>query len=202
MLGSNKEIHLLKRLKKGEGKVIEELFDTFWDKLYVFAFNIVSDSNVCDDIVQEIFTDLWVRRNELEIENLRGFLFQAVKFKSLKHIRSKKIAEQHLQRINQINVHNETEEKIYSEELMKLLDESIAKLPERCREIFILSRFDHLSNIQIADKLGLSIQTVKNQLSKALERLRLDVQSVTLMLPLITSLLFFLILKDPDSTHL
>ena len=191
MIDDHKARELLERLKNDDPQAIEVLFNGYWDPLYQYAYNIIRESNACDDIVQEIFTDLWVRRHTLTIENFGGYLFQAVKFKCLNHIRSKKITDEHLQRIDQVVFVNAIEEQIYAEELKEILHRSITKLPERCREIFMLSRYDLLSNTQIAAKLGLSVQTVKNQLSKALEKLRFDMKDVTKLLPTIILILYF-----------
>ncbi len=171
-------LFLLQRLKENDPEAFEKIYDRFWQELYVFAYNVLKDEAVCNDIVQDIFVDLWERRHETEIQNLPAYLRRAVKFRCLKHIRSGKIAQHHIQRIEQIHFINQTEDNLYYQELNVILSESINQLPTKCQEIFRLSRFQHLSHQEIADHLGLSLQTVKNQISKACQQLRSSVSNI------------------------
>ena len=180
---------LLERLATNDHLALREIYDLFWERLYYFAYNILKDEMICDDIVQEIFVGLWENRHSNNIKNLGAYLHKAVKFQCLKHIRSHKIANDYINRINQIQFLNQTEEFIHFEELRGILNDSIDQLPEKCREIFQLSRFDELSNQEIANKLGISIQTVKNQISKALQHIRVSVDNVILMLLIINLML-------------
>ena len=180
---------LLERLSQNDHLALKEIYDLFWERLYYFAYNILKDETVCDDMVQEIFVGLWEKRHSNTIKNLGGYLHKSVKFQCLKHIRSNKIAEDYISRFNHIRFLNQTEESIYFDELHCILNNSLDQLPDKCREIFRLSRFDQLSNREIAVKLDISIQTVKNQISKALQHIRISVDNVISLLLIITLLL-------------
>lgn len=171
-------LFLLQRLKENDPEAFKKIYDRFWEDLYLFAYNVLKDETVCNDIVQDIFVDLWERRHKTEIQNLPAYLRRAVKFRCLKHIRSGKIAQHYIQRIEHVHFINQTEETIYYEELNFILGESIDQLPAKCKEIFRLSRFQHLSHQEIADQLGLSLQTVKNQISKACQYLKSSVGDI------------------------
>ena len=180
---------LLQRLKENDHEAFEEIYNIFWEDLYVYAYNVLNDQDACNDIIQDIFIDLWERRHETDIRNLAAYLHRAVRFQCLKHIRSGKIAKGYLQKMDQVRTTNQTEEIIHFEELHAILDGSIEQLPSKCKEIFQLSRFHHLSHQEIADKLGLSLQTVKNQVSKACQQLRSSVDNVISILLAVTVIL-------------
>ena len=148
------------------------IYDQYWLALFQYAFNVLNDKTVCEDIVQQVFVSLWQKNENLEIENLSAYLFRAVKFQILKHLRNGKITQQHLDQITFLASYNDIEEKLVAKDLESQLKKLIGQLPERCRHIFTLSRFEHRTNQEIAQHLGLSIQTVKNQISKAINYIR------------------------------
>ena len=96
------------------------------------------------------------------------------------HLRSGRILEKHLNQMNLIIASNELEEEMEAKELQFVLDESIATLPERCREVFYLSRFESLSNKKIAERLKISNKTVENQITKALKILHTSVDKLAI----------------------
>lgn len=163
------------------------IYDRYWLKLYNYALNVLEDKAVCEDIVQEVFVSLWQQSNSQKIDNISAYLFQSVKFQVFKHLRKGKIARRYLERVTLLQSHNDTEEQFIAKELESELSKVLSRLPERCRQIFVLSRFEHRSNREIALQLDLSVQTVKNQISKALASLREQLPADTYL-----ALLFFL----------
>lgn len=170
-LDKQDEKSLLASIKDDE-QAFRTIYDQYWSGLYHYALNVLEDSNICEDIVQDVFVSLWQRSDTLEIDNLSAYLFQSVKFQIFKHLRNGKITQRHLERMTHFQSQNDTEEKLIAKELESELKKLIDGLPARCRQIFLLSRFEHRSNQEIAEQLGLSVQTVKNQISKALAYLR------------------------------
>lgn len=168
------EEQLLASIKNNK-QAFRTIYDRYWSKLHHYALNVLDDRVVCEDIIQEVFVSLWQKKDSQKIENLSAYLFQSVKFQIFKHLRNGKIAQRHLERITLLQSHNDTEEQLIAKELEIELTKVIDRLPERCRQIFVLSRFEHLSNQEIALQLGLSVQTVKNQISKALASLRTQI---------------------------
>ncbi|MFA3782756.1 RNA polymerase sigma factor [Melioribacteraceae bacterium 4301-Me] len=167
------DARLIKRLQEGDQKAFKEIFKLYWSKLYIYAYNILRERSICEDIIQEIFFDLWIRRNDLCITNLNAYLYQAVKYQICKYIRKSKHKEQLLDDLDvfmtfQISVEDNFERIECSENVR----DAISKLPMQRRLIFELSRNENLSNKEISEKLGISIQTVKNQISKALKFIR------------------------------
>ncbi|NBC24757.1 MAG: RNA polymerase sigma-70 factor [Bacteroidetes bacterium] len=173
-LDKQKEEKLLTSIKNDE-QAFRIIYDRYWSKLFHYALNVLEDKTVCEDIVQEVFVSLWQSSDSLKIDNLSAYLFQSVKFQIFKYLRNYKIARRHLERIALLQSHNDTEDQLIAKELETELNRVIDCLPERCRQIFLLSRIEHRSNQEISLQLGLSIQTVKNQISKALAYLREEI---------------------------
>ena len=171
---------LLELLKAGDRHVFAIIYERYCSPLYRTAFNILSDQALAKDVVQETFIMLFEKANERLIINLQAYLFQTVKYQCFMHLRSGRILEKHLNQMNLIIASNELEEEMEAKELQFVLDESIATLPERCREVFYLSRFESLSNKKIAERLKISNKTVENQITKALKILHTSVDKLAI----------------------
>ena len=128
------------------------------------------------DIVQEIFIWVWTHRERLEIKtSFKGYLLTAVKFKTANYIRNGKVKEAFFQRIAAIHAHTlspDTAESMETKELEALIRETVNELPEKCREIYQLSRNSQMTNKEIAHTPDVSVKTVENQMTIALRRLR------------------------------
>lgn len=181
------DIELL-TLIKNEEKAFRVLYDRYWSRLYFYALNVLNDPKICEDIVQDVFTDLWQNAHQKDVQNVAAYLHQATKYKIFNTLRNGKTRQSHLERISQLQSQPQLSDPLEATELESMIKQLISELPKRCQQIFLLSRFEYLSNQEIADKLGISLQTVKNQISKALAYLRehLEVK--------MTSLLLFLLL--------
>lgn len=133
----------------------------------MFALRIVEDADIAEDLVANTFTSVWQKINEgFTIENLKAYLYQAVRNECLSYIRNKKeiVGLEEVPEIDDTTIDtSERDAKIW---------EAIDELPPKCREVFLLSKRDGLTNEEIAEELGISIKTVKNQMTKAFSRLR------------------------------
>lgn len=159
------------------GDSFELVFKSHFKNLHAYACTIIRDTIPAEEIVQTIFLKLWERREETAIlENVSAYLYRAVHNESLNYLRHLKVrtAYQH----HAMRQHKQTEqekpaEKVLLGELEKRLETALKELPEQCRTIFQLSRFEDLKYREIADRLGLSVKTIENQMGKALKLLRL-----------------------------
>jgi RNA polymerase sigma-70 factor (family 1) len=163
-------------LKVGSVAAFKEIYNRYWFVFYNYAYNIIRNKEIAEEIVQEIFFSLWNKREELEItHSLQGYLFTAVKFQTLNHIRSKKVrtnyASSYVAFENTL-VDNSNEEHIHFYDLKKHIEIEVAKLPNKCQLIFRMSRNKHQSIKTISDVLNISHKTVENHLTKALKHLR------------------------------
>lgn len=165
------------------------LFDRYWSAIFTTSFSYLNDRAVCTEIVHDIFLGIWLKRNVLEIDSFYHYLTAAARYQVYKRLQQKgalKIVyidslrksadnEGHLGAGHHEGggaAHNDGEYNLRYRELQSTVETSLQGLPERCREIFLLSRKEQLSIAEIAEQLGISRRTVENQLTRALQHLR------------------------------
>ena len=181
---------ILELVTNGNSDAFREVYDKYSKSMFLYAFKILNNKEACEDIIQNIFIDFWSKRKTNTIKNLKAYLFQSVKYQIFNHIRNKKISSEDLTRLNLIDVSLNVSQKMEYLELEELIKDIVNKqLPKRCQQIFILSRFEHKSNKEIANELGITIQAVKNQISKGIQKIKLTLQSEEVIL--YSFLLFF-----------
>jgi len=162
-------------LAQRDEAAFEQMFKTHFKRLHAYAFTILRDEIQAEEMVQQVFFKLWERNENLSLTgSISSYLYRAVHNESLNYIKHQKVRSNH-----QLNVayrmKNEVEhpaKKIIAGELEKKIHTALNELPEQCRTIFQMSRFDELKYREIADKLGISVKTVESQMSKALRLLR------------------------------
>lgn len=173
----NKKLNLkllVNRFINSDRRAYAQLFDYYWEGMYVHAFSLVQSNDIAKDIVQEIWIDLWNRRASLNDANFEAYLHKAVRNNCFKHFRSNKFNKTQLHVIDALGIFQKS--KIEEEHELCAMESSVkkvmGKLPKRCKQIFELSRYDRIPNEQIAHQLGISKRTVENQLTIALKALR------------------------------
>lgn len=159
----------------------EVLFRSNYHSLCQTALRIIGNIAVAEDLVQDVFCKLWERQQQLKIESsLKAYLHKSVINQALNYHKK----EQSTFKRNDIyasetyHPHNPTEQLIFSKETKHRIDLIINSLPEGCRRIFILSRFEKQSYKEIAENLNISVKTVENQIAKALKTLRMHLHLV------------------------
>lgn len=153
-----------------------QLYESYWKKLYQIALKYLGDNFEAEEVVQELFTSLWQRKDSLILhkETVENYLVRAVRFKvsriySDEIRKTKKVDEFAAQ---QVTANNHTEKQVLYSFLKEDIDKLVTMLPERCKEVYQLSRVKGLNNKEIALDLFISEKTVENQLTKALSFLR------------------------------
>ncbi|MBB5440232.1 RNA polymerase sigma-70 factor (ECF subfamily) [Pedobacter sp. AK017] len=177
---------LLDLLQEGNERALSEIYERYWSKLYLQAYNVIRDRQVSEDIVQEIIVQLWVKRSVNQIDCLKAYLYTCVKyqvFKALPLVKHKPVIYP-----DHFSFVNDTDSPLITKDIQRLLDEAIANLPLKCRNVFNLSRKDHLSTKEVAMRLGITPKTVENQLTIALRRIRFALDKVLLLALVIGSI--------------
>ena len=123
-------------------------------------------------MTQEVLVNLWMKRANLKLTSLNAYLYTSVRYLVFNVIRSGKVRADLFNRLEELFSNNGGEELLSEKEINRLLEQGVAELPEKCRQIFIMSRKEHLSTKEIAERLGIAPKTVENQLTVALNRLR------------------------------
>ena len=167
------EENLVRRLSEGDEKAFKFLFDLYYRPLTVFALKYLGDVEEAKEIVQDLFVRIWLRRDALQIKfSLKMYLYQSVRNACLNFLESSKVAQRRMQEYTTPEFSNDNAlENLLVAEQEELLMRAIDRLPEKCREIFLLSRMKRVPNQHIADQLNISVKTVEGQISIALKRL-------------------------------
>lgn len=161
-----------------------ELYITYYSKLVRFAREYVILEEDAENITQDVFTDMWEKRSSIDlIENMNAYLFRLVRNRCLDHLKHKAFEQRYiehtqtsfeielnlkLQSLDRFDICNISE----GNETEVLIRKAVNSLPERCRDIFMLSRVEGLKYREISERLGISINTVECQMSIALKKLR------------------------------
>ena len=161
-------------LETDRDKAIELLFRQYYSLVTYAVYRVLPDRDVAEDLAQEVFFDLWRKREKLNITtSLKAYLRRAAVNRTLNHIRDKKMNFEDEEKIPELRSDVATVyQKLEAEELQQKINKAVDSLPERCRAVFSLSRFEEMSYKEIAAKLDISVKTVENQISKALSVMR------------------------------
>jgi RNA polymerase sigma-70 factor (family 1) len=167
---------LWEAIKRDDEVAFEMLYDRYWSKIYSTAFSYLHNREDSSEIVHDIFISIWMKRQHLDIHSLPNYLTAAARYQVYKRLQQRKsvrlIYSGTLEETDERPSVNQGEEHLLEVELQENMENNLKALPERCREIFLLSRKDHLSISEISERLGISKRTVENQLTRALHHLR------------------------------
>lgn len=168
---------VIQMVKAQDEQAFEQLFKTYFKSLHAYALTILNNEAVAEEMVQQVFYKLWERKEQLDVHtSVRAYLYRSVHNESLNYLKHHSIKSKHQTYAmqQQQNSHEHSAgEKLAGRELEQQIRQALNDLPEQCRTIFQLSRYEELKYREIADHLGLSIKTVEAQMGKALRLLRL-----------------------------
>ncbi len=168
------------------------MFRTYFSSLSYFAQKYISDLDTCKEIVHNVFINIWEKREEFDFEKpAKSYLFTSVYNRCMNFIRDNKKfkTDVELEEINNISDLSQHSETIEAAELESKIWKVINSLPEKCREVFVLNRFEDKKYSEIAEHLNISVKTVETQMSKALKTLREHLKDYL-------HLLLFILLKN------
>lgn len=176
---SEEEKEWLHLLLTNDEKALELIFERYYKYLVVTAFNVVNDSHKARDLVQDVFFNFWKKREALNIQtSLKSYLRKAVINRALDEIKKQKrmIWDEEVVEYNQPVQKEEAINNLAAEDLQQVINYAIDQLPEKCRLVFSLSRFEEMSHKEIAAHLSISVKTIENQITKALKVIRSAVE--------------------------
>ena len=165
---------LFQEIKQGNRQSFERLFRSYYAPLCLFAHRFIDDPDDCEEVIQSFFLKIWEKRKGIDINtSVKSYLFGSVRNRCLNYIKHQKIKQQYQSNVVQSTSNDDYSSNAFLEiDLIEKINQCIAALPERRREIFILSREQGLKYREIADNLGISIKTVETQMGHALKELR------------------------------
>lgn len=162
-----------------------EMYLTYYSKLVRFAKQFVMLEEDAENITQDVFADLWERRNDIDhVENMNAYLYRLIKNRCLDHLKHKMFEQKYVEVVQssfeiELNLKLQSLDRFDSSEMSVgndteiLVQAAINSLPRRCRHIFLLSRMEGLKYKEISDRLGISVNTVECQMGIALKKLRM-----------------------------
>lgn len=181
---------LLIKLRDGNHVAFRCLFQNYYQRLFLFACKFV-DENIANDLVQDCFLELWKNRKKVNIESsFSAWFFTVVKNRCFKYLKqeSKKAGNQDNYRLKlkeeELNFFIHSEKSILEFEVKERIQKVVDQLPPKCSEVFNDSRFNGLSNKDIAEKYGISLKAVEKQISKALKLFRDEFKDLLMLLVL------------------
>lgn len=166
---------LVQRLQGNDEEALTIIYNEYWEIMFLASYNLVKDRAVCEDIVQEVFISLWQRRAKLEIKvSLKSYLYTSTVYKVYDHFnKNKKMLKDELFDNFESKIETSNPEtKLMHQELIAYMDSIVDSLPDKCKEVYKLSREKMLTNKEIAEQLNISQRTVEGHISKALKVLK------------------------------
>lgn len=164
------------QLALADERVFEQVFKTHFKSLLAYACTILKDEETGEEIVQQVFYKLWGKKEQTFIHSsLKAYLYRSVHNESMNHLKHAQIKNRYQTYSMHQHKHIKSEDpamQIQGKELELQIRKALNELPEQCRTIFQLSRFENLKYREIADQLQLSVKTVENQMGKALQLMR------------------------------
>lgn len=171
-------------IQEGNEIAFKVVFNRFLPTLLATARHYLKDENTCENVVQDLFLNIWLKRQTLRINDFKSYFTASARYEVYKVLKKQKslngvlYTDQQLENSTMVQM-NEAEERYDASALKNQLASYLLELPKRCREIFLLSRQEHLSNAEIAARLNISKRSVENQLSLALNHLKLHLKDYT-----------------------
>lgn len=162
------------------------LFDRYGGALYRSAFRLLQDREASETVAHDIFLNLWLKRETLEIRDFRSYIMTAARYHVYKALRARAASPETAVETEMMegisgSIGNGAEEKMAELRVRELIGRHMNDLPKRCREIFLLSREQHLTNQEIAERLNISRRSVENQITFALRHLRMHLKEYSLL---------------------
>ncbi|WP_316822173.1 RNA polymerase sigma-70 factor [Pedobacter gandavensis] len=169
------DLLLMNAIRNKDKKVFEAFYKKYYRQLFILAFRYVGKTEAAEEIVHDLFINIWNKAAQLNIQYaMKSYLFRSIVNASLNFLkREKQNAAKQLSYLNLQHSEDSEEDRRHEEEvLLKNLEDALALLPPKCKEVMYLSRFGKLKQQEIADQMNISLKTVKNHLTYGFQKLR------------------------------
>jgi RNA polymerase sigma-70 factor (family 1) len=188
LVKKNSDEELIKLFKQGDQDAYAEMYSRYSGVLYLHAYNKLRNREEVKDIIQELFTTLWVNRENLSLEtNLAGYLYQAIQNRIIKLYAFKKVRAVYINKVQEVKETGTqiTDHLVRENQLAEMIEKEINILPDKMKEVFILSRRNYMSHKMISEHLGIAETTVKTHIHHALKILRAKLTLMAFILLLV-----------------
>ncbi|MEO6732575.1 MAG: RNA polymerase sigma-70 factor [Ferruginibacter sp.] len=173
---------LTKLLKADDETAFKQIYIRYWKPLFISAYSRIGSKEPAKELVQNLFLNVWEKRNALPIVNLKNYLQTAIKNKVINYIEATLVQKKYQQHIRETFSHqsSETEATIQYNELYLAFEKALLQLPAKTRDVFKMSRFEHLSIKEIASRLNISEKAVEYHITSSLKVLRINLKEFML----------------------
>ncbi|HXH99398.1 MAG TPA: sigma-70 family RNA polymerase sigma factor [Sphingobacteriaceae bacterium] len=179
---------ILLQIKQGSRDAFDMLYARYWEKAYAISYKRLKDHSQSQDIVQDIFVHVWLKREELVILNFQAYLAVSVRNQVFKLIAKQKLTSPFFNILHELPAtYSEADAGIRWKEFYRSYEALLTSLPSKRQTIFRLRFQDDMPTKDIANQLGLSVKTVQNQLGKAIKQLRISLQHLLTVLAILLS---------------
>jgi RNA polymerase sigma-70 factor (family 1) len=169
------DAELMERLRAGDDLALKLIYKKYWNPLFSSAYNLLEDQQACEDIIQDLFINLWNKREQIEIKaTLKSYLFASVRYEVYRQVRHGAVRESIFDNLAERLQSPSEYGNIEHRELLSNVNSIVDNLSAKCKTVYKLSREEQLSHKEIASRLDISTKTVENHLSKALRQLRIS----------------------------
>lgn len=173
---------LIEKIIAGNEAAFDELFREYYRKLVYFSMNIVKNKDSAEEVVQDLFVSLWVKKERLKLQlSLKAYLYRAVYNNSVQFFKKQQRFVPNNSDLNE-EIPDNYSDLLEQSELEERIYRTVEQLPEKCKEIFKLKRFEELKNREIAERLKISIKTVETQMTRALKYLTKNLGDLILII--------------------
>lgn len=172
-LDFNNNFFLAEQMKRGNSKAYDFLMDSFYKKLCSYAYTLSHDHGASEDIVQNVFVQIWSNKKSINSSfSIKSYLYKSVYNEFINQYRKNKpvffLEKKYLESVDLVV--ESTQENL--DELLKLVDKEINKLPSKCREVFLLNKKEGLTHLEISEYLNISTKTIEGHMTRAFKILR------------------------------
>lgn len=155
-----------------ELKWFRSIFDQYYESIRSFAYYKTGDVDLADDIVQEVFLKLWTNRSSVKDDTVKALLYTIASNTIKNHFKHQKVVYGFQQQVPANETSDEADSELRQEELNRKLQDALAEIPEKAREVFLMNRIEGLTYTDIAERLGLSVKAIEKRMSEALSIIR------------------------------
>ena len=196
---SNQSVHsdevLLRLMSSDDQEAFTLLYRRYWEGLFVTAAKALRGKEEATDVVQDVFLSLWNRRHELNIEgSLAAYLHTCVRYKAIHYIEKNITRRDYLALLTDVTVNTlppSAEIHLQLKEVQQAIHDTVARMSPKMQAVYRLSRQEYLSHKEIADKLGISVETVKKHIQHALQLIKTKLSFTSVSFPMLLLYLAF-----------
>ena len=186
---------IMLKIRAGDEAAFERAFRLYAKPLHAYGYTLLNNNHVAEEMIQDLFLKIWEQRGALQIHtSLKAYLYRSMHndcMNLLRHLKVKKNYEVVVNKEEGSFKQYQPVNRLEVKEIQQKLRNGLNKLPEACRTVFQLSRFEHLTYKEIASQLGISVKTVENQMGKAFKFLRVELQDYLVLLFILITANYF-----------